>query len=38
MIGSGVEHMGHIPFGVGFSCRPTTARSFSPQLMENATT
>ena len=33
-IGSGVEHMGHIPMGVGFNWVDEVGTPFSPELME----
>ncbi|MGH2942508.1 MAG: thiolase family protein, partial [Solirubrobacteraceae bacterium] len=34
VIGSGVEHMGHIPMGVGFSFSEQVGSPFAPALME----
>jgi acetyl-CoA acyltransferase len=34
VIGSGVEHMGHIPIGVGFSWAEQVGSPFAPALME----
>jgi len=33
-IGSGVEHMGHVPFSVGFETQGKYGAAFAPQLME----
>ncbi|MDQ3588433.1 MAG: thiolase family protein [Actinomycetota bacterium] len=34
VIGSGVEHMGHIPFTVGFETQAKYGAAFSPELLE----
>src|SRR5215210_2211947 len=34
VIGSGVEHMGHIPFSVGMETQQTYGVAFTPKLME----
>jgi acetyl-CoA acyltransferase len=34
VIGSGVEHMGHIPFSVGLETQQTYGAAFTPKLME----
>jgi acetyl-CoA acyltransferase len=34
VIGSGVEHMGHIPFSVGFETQGKYGAAFAPELME----
>src|SRR3954468_13207338 len=34
VIGSGVEHMGHIPFSVGFETQGKYGAAFSPELLE----
>src|SRR4051812_8150125 len=34
VIGSGVEHMGHIPFTVGFETQGKYGAAFSPELLE----
>src|SRR6059036_3731635 len=34
-IGSGVEHMGHIPMGVGFKVMQEHGAAFSPELLEH---
>jgi acetyl-CoA acyltransferase len=34
VIGSGVEHMGHIPFSVGMETQQTYGAAFTPKLME----
>ena len=33
-IGSGVEHMGHVPFSVGFETQGKYGAAFAPELME----
>ena len=34
VIGSGVEHMGHVPFSVGFETQGKYGAAFAPELME----
>ncbi|HVS29680.1 MAG TPA: thiolase family protein [Solirubrobacteraceae bacterium] len=34
VIGSGVEHMGHLPFSVGFETQGKYGQAFSPELLE----
>ena len=34
VIGSGVEHMGHVPFTVGFETQGECGAAFSPELLE----
>jgi acetyl-CoA acyltransferase len=34
VIGSGVEHMGHVPFSVGFETQGKYGAAFAPQLLE----
>src|SRR3954464_8391763 len=33
-IGSGIEHMGHVPFSVGFETQGKYGAAFAPELME----
>src|SRR5918911_1877091 len=34
VIGSGVEHMGHVPFSVGFETQEKYGAAFAPELLE----